>query len=325
MLDQASLQLEALRGAGVDRLPQPRTSAVVALASALSGTEASPSQESANQVAVPDQEPEINQAPSSPVPGHEDQGRPPIDGGSPPSSTPPKRTDEADPKRKRTRTTPITSAPSPLPTQSLFDNEGFEQPELPVEERAAQLQILAQTVAQCAKCAELAATRTNTVFADGSPTADLMIIGEAPGADEDRTGVPFVGRAGQLLNDMLTKGMGLRREDVYIANILKCRPPGNRNPEPDEAANCIGYLHRQIELVRPKYLCLLGAVAAQRVLETVVPIGQLRKRWHRAFGTPAIATYHPAYLLRNPEAKKKTWEDLQRLMKAMGLPMPNER
>ena len=125
------------------------------------------------------------------------------------------------------------------------------------------LQALAAEVAGCRKCPHLAETRTQTVFADGSPTARLMFIGEAPGADEDRSGVPFVGRAGQLLTDMITKGMGLKREDVYIANILKCRPPENRDPTLEESANCIGYLERQIEIVRPEFLCLLGRIAVQ--------------------------------------------------------------
>ena len=128
------------------------------------------------------------------------------------------------------------------------------------------LQALAAEVAGCRKCPHLAETRTQTVFADGSPTARLMFIGEAPGADEDRHGGPFVGRAGQFLTDMITKGMGLKRQDVYIANILKCRPPENRDPTPEESANCLGYLERQIEIVRPEFLCLLGRTAVQRIL-----------------------------------------------------------
>ncbi|WP_246196223.1 uracil-DNA glycosylase [Aquisphaera giovannonii] len=203
--------------------------------------------------------------------------------------------------------------------ESLFQPGEFEGPALPAAERLTVLRDLAAEVAGCRRCAELAATRTQTVFADGSPTARLMFIGEAPGADEDRTGRPFVGRAGQLLTDMITKGMGLKREEVYIANILKCRPPENRTPTPEETANCIHFLERQVEVVRPEFLCLLGRTAAAGVLNTSLSMGRLRGKWYRYRGIPTIATYHPSYLLRNPPAKKEAWEDLQLLMTAMGL------
>ena len=196
---------------------------------------------------------------------------------------------------------------------------------MPVEERLAVLQALADEVAGCRKCASLAETRTQTVFADGSPTARLMFVGEAPGADEDRIGRPFVGRAGQLLTDMITKGMGLKREDVYIANILKCRPPENREPSLEESANCLPYLERQIQIVRPEFLCLLGRTAVQGLLGTTLSMGRLRGKWYRYMGIPTLVTYHPSYLLRNPAAKKDAWEDLQMLMNAMGLPLPSRR
>jgi DNA polymerase len=150
-----------------------------------------------------------------------------------------------------------------------------------------------------------------------------MFIGEAPGAEEDRQGIPFVGRAGRLLTDMITKGMGLSREEVYIANILKCRPPENRDPQPDECANCLPYLERQLSIIRPEFLCLLGRVAAQNLLQTTVAMGKLRGRWHEVRGIKALVTYHPSYLLRNPPAKKDAWEDLQIIMKAMGLKIPS--
>lgn len=193
---------------------------------------------------------------------------------------------------------------------------------VPAAERAGLLRALADEVAACVKCPHLARTRTQTVFADGSPTARLMFIGEAPGADEDRTGIPFVGRAGQLLTDMITKGMRLRREDVYIGNILKCRPPENRNPTPEEAANCLPYLERQIEIVRPEFLCLLGRIAVQGILGSSLSMSRLRGKWYRHRGIPTIVTYHPSYLLRNPAAKKDAWADLQMLMTAMGIPIP---
>jgi uracil-DNA glycosylase family 4 len=192
-------------------------------------------------------------------------------------------------------------------------------------DRPPQLSTLAAEVAVCRRCPHLADTRTQTVFGVGNPETRLMFIGEAPGFDEDRTGEPFVGRAGQLLTDMITKGMGLTREQVYIANILKCRPPENRNPLPDESNNCFGYLERQIEIIRPEFLCLLGKVAAQAILNTTQSIGKLRGKWHRYRGVAAIATYHPSYLLRTPSAKKDAWEDLQVLMKEMGLNVPPKK
>lgn len=217
-------------------------------------------------------------------------------------------------------------APAPaLPATSLFQEPGFETDPLPPAERPSILRVLAEEVAICRKCANLAATRTQTVFADGSPSARLMFIGEAPGADEDRTGIPFVGRAGQLLTDMITKGMGLKRQDVYIANILKCRPPENREPSGDEAANCLPYLERQIDIIRPEFICLLGRVAVQYLLGTTLSMGKLRGKWYRYQGIPTIVTYHPAYLLRTPSAKKDAWEDLQILMNAMGLPVPSRK
>ncbi|MGE3821993.1 MAG: uracil-DNA glycosylase, partial [Isosphaeraceae bacterium] len=205
---------------------------------------------------------------------------------------------------------PVLKPPPPPPPTlgSLFAESERGTPPVPPEERAGKLAIIQAEVAGCTRCEILAETRTQTVFSDGSPTARLMFIGEAPGAEEDRQGVPFVGRAGQLLTDMITKGMGLAREDVYIANVLKCRPPENRNPEPPEIANCVGYLDRQIAIVRPEYLCVLGKVAAGTLLNTALPLARLRGRWHRYQEIPMIVTYHPAYLLRNPVDKKKTWE-----------------
>lgn len=166
-------------------------------------------------------------------------------------------------------------------------------------------------VAGCRRCA-LHQTRTRTVFGTGDRNAGWMLIGEAPGADEDRQGEPFVGRAGQLLNEMLFAA-GFQREEVYIANILKCRPPGNRNPLPDEVACCEGYLQRQIELVRPGIILALGGIAAQSLLHTDTSVGRLRGVKH-SYGEqdiPLVVTYHPAYLLRSPLEKRKVWDDLQ--------------
>jgi uracil-DNA glycosylase len=168
-------------------------------------------------------------------------------------------------------------------------------------------------VAACTRC-ELHRTRTQTVFGVGSANADWMLIGEAPGADEDAQGEPFVGRAGKLLNNML-KAIGLERETVFIANILKCRPPKNRDPKPEEAAACGPYLNRQIEWIKPKIIVGLGRVAAQKLLSTEAPIGRLRGSVHRYENVPLVVTYHPAYLLRSPSEKRKAWEDLKLAMR----------
>jgi DNA polymerase len=187
----------------------------------------------------------------------------------------------------------------------------------PTDQRAAALAGVARDVAACTRCAELARTRTQTVFGVGNPHARLVFCGEAPGADEDRLGEPFVGRAGQLLTDIIVKGMKMRREDVYILNILRCRPPGNRTPLPIEAANCREYLDRQLAIIQPEFICCLGAVAAQNLLGTDVPIGRLRGRIHDFQGVRVLCTYHPAYLLRNPDAKRFVWDDIKLLMAEM--------
>jgi uracil-DNA glycosylase len=170
---------------------------------------------------------------------------------------------------------------------------------------------LRSRVAACTRCA-LSATRTQTVFGVGNLRAEWLIVGEAPGADEDRTGEPFVGRAGQLLNSML-RAVGLTREQVYIANVLKCRPPGNRDPIFSETVECLPYLERQIALLKPKIMLAVGRIAAQNLLRTEKTLGSLRQQVHR-FGmgqVPLIVTYHPGYLLRTPTDKRKTWEDLK--------------
>ncbi len=173
---------------------------------------------------------------------------------------------------------------------------------------------LRQQVSECSLCPELLANRTQTVFGVGNENADWLIIGEAPGADEDAQGEPFVGKAGQLLNLML-KAVGKRREEVYIANILKCRPPNNRDPHVDEAAHCAGYLRRQIELIQPKLILIVGRIAAHNLLQVETPIGKLRGQLHAVDGIPAVVTYHPAYLLRSPGEKRKSWEDLKLAMR----------
>ena len=176
-----------------------------------------------------------------------------------------------------------------------------------------QLDALAREALSCERCS-LSGKRKNVVFGDGNPSARIVFVGEAPGADEDEQGLPFVGRAGQLLTNII-KAMGLERKDVYICNILKCRPPGNRNPLPDEIRLCEPFLRQQLRLIAPRVICALGAFAAKTLLQTETPITALRGRFHMYEGIKLMPTYHPAYLLRNPPAKKQVWEDVQMIMK----------
>lgn len=187
-------------------------------------------------------------------------------------------------------------------------------------DRAAALLQILEDIGDCTRCA-LHKGRNKLVFGDGDPAARLMFVGEGPGADEDAQGLPFVGKAGQLLNNMIN-AMGLKREQVYIANVVKCRPPGNRTPEPDEGNTCSPFLFRQIDVVRPQVLVALGATAATYLLGTRQPLAGLRGRVHAFRGTQLIITYHPAYLLRDPRQKKEAWADLQIAMKELGLKPP---
>jgi DNA polymerase len=197
----------------------------------------------------------------------------------------------------------------------IFEGERFLVPaaaavaaKAPASEEG-ELERFRQQICQCTQC-RLGQARTHFVFGSGNPHAGLMFIGEAPGAEEDRQGLPFVGAAGQLLTRII-EAMGLGRQEVYICNVVKCRPPNNREPLPDEIETCEPYLKRQIELVRPRVICALGRVAAQALLKTTEPMNRLRGRVHQYQGIPLIATYHPAALLRNPQWKRPTWEDIK--------------
>jgi DNA polymerase len=196
------------------------------------------------------------------------------------------------------------------PTSDLFVSPGLAA--------AATLEALRAHIGDCRRC-KLAPHRTNLVFGVGNPAARLVFVGEGPGHDEDLKGEPFVGRAGQLLTEIITKGMKLRREDVYIANVIKCRPPGNRNPEPDEVASCEPFLLRQLELIAPEVIVALGKFAAQTLLRSKTPITQLRGRWYDYHGIKLMPTFHPAYLLRNPAEKRIVWEDIRKVMQALGI------
>ncbi len=192
-----------------------------------------------------------------------------------------------------------------------------------LDDRKIALSVLAAEVAKCTSCAELCSTRTQTVFADGVPGVELCFVGEAPGADEDAQGLPFVGAAGQLLNRIIA-ACGLKREEVYICNILKCRPPNNRTPLANEAANCRGFLDRQLELVQPKYIVALGGCAASNLLNTTLSVGKLRGKFHDYHGIPVMVTYHPAFLLphRSPQMKGEVWKDMKMLLAKMGREVP---
>jgi uracil-DNA glycosylase len=227
---------------------------------------------------------------------------------------------------------PVASAPAgaelPViePAADLFGTVPLTTGEQPVEQRRRELTLLAEQVSGCTRCPELASTRTQTVFGVGPLDADVCFIGEAPGADEDRLGEPFVGAAGQLLNKIIA-ACGLKREEVYIMNILRCRPPGNRPPKPTEAAHCREHLDRTLELVRPKHLCCLGASAANYLLGITSPIGKLRGRFFDYHGIPVLCTYHPSFLLRSPTHQNKAavWEDMKKLLTKMGKPIPQAK
>lgn len=202
---------------------------------------------------------------------------------------------------------------APLPTEII-----------PAVQRVAALEAVRAEIGDCTRCPLAYAGRHKIVFADGDPNATLMFVGEGPGADEDAQGLPFVGKAGQLLNNMIT-AMGLRREDVYIANIVKCRPPGNRTPEFAEATTCSQFLLKQIDIVRPKVIVALGATAATYLLGVRQSLASLRGRWHTTRGAKVAVTYHPAFLLRDPRQKGEAWKDLQMVMAELGLKAPAKK
>jgi len=203
--------------------------------------------------------------------------------------------------------------PAPAPIELLSRYPGLE--------KTATLEELSAFIGDCKRC-KLAPLRTHLVFGVGNPHSDLMFVGEAPGADEDARGEPFVGRAGQLLTDIIERGMGLKRADVYICNVIKCRPPDNRNPEPDEVAACEPFLMRQIDLVRPRAIVALGTFAVQALLKVKTPISRLRGNWQEVRGVKLMPTFHPAYLLRSPGEKRWVWQDIQEVMKLLGIEIP---
>jgi len=217
--------------------------------------------------------------------------------------------------------TPRSKATIAVPVEENTFEVASPKAESGVADPAQALRLIREDLGDCTRCPLHKQGRKQIVFGVGNPKADLMFIGEAPGADEDQKGEPFVGRAGQLLNNMI-KAMGLRREDVYIANIIKCRPPGNRTPERDECETCSPFLMRQIAAIRPKAIVALGAVAAKTLLAINAPMSEFRGRWFDFRGTKLAVTYHPAFLLRDPRQKKETWKDLQMVMKELEMAIP---
>ena len=201
------------------------------------------------------------------------------------------------------------------PAENLF---AAPRPEAQARDRAAALRVIREDLGDCTRCKLHKLGRKQIVFGVGDPHAEIMFVGEGPGADEDAQGLPFVGRAGKLLTQMI-EAMGLQRKDVYICNVVKCRPPENRTPEDDEIATCSPFLLRQLEVIAPKVIVCLGAVAAKTLLQTHRGISQFRGQWLDYRGSKLIATYHPAYLLRTPNAKGEVWKDLQKVMAVLGL------
>jgi uracil-DNA glycosylase len=205
----------------------------------------------------------------------------------------------------------------PIPPRKPIITPPASSAAAPITDRVSALRIIREEIGDCTRCT-LHKGRNKIVFADGSPDARLMFVGEGPGADEDAQGLPFVGKAGQLLNNMIG-AMGLKREEVYIANVVKCRPPGNRTPEPDEANTCVPFLFQQIDVIRPEVIVALGATASTYLLGQRQPLAGLRGRIHSIRASKLIVTYHPAFLLRDPRQKKEAWADLQIAMRELGL------
>ncbi len=286
-------KLESLRRSGVQAVPRP---AVVEASATAAATSAATTAAST--------------APAAPAP-------------SPPSANPVQPAADTGvsqspaPARAPTTSQPVASPPPAAPV-SAPSSPAFAGSGMAAEDKPAALAIVASAVAACEKCPDLVRSRRQTVFGVGNPNARLVLFGEAPGADEDRLGEPFVGKAGQLLTKII-EACKMQREDVYIMNVLRCRPPANRNPSPEEANNCRPFFEKQFEIIRPEFIVCLGSVAATNLLQTQASVGRLRGKFHDWRGMKVVVTYHPAYLLRNASAKKHVWTDMKMLMKEMGV------
>ena|GEM_PF-90988 len=305
-------QLDSLHRAGMSHLPRalpPSTSPLLAEQMSAAVSAAMPTRDSGmspeSQVAALG--PAKSQTLSGPLPDRSSSNFPRAD--SPQAEEPEDSLMKIAKSRSSTSSTPAAADSS---------SRAAPPARLSLPQRVAQLQVLADKVAGCRRCEELASTRTQTVFGVGNPRAKILFIGEAPGADEDRQGEPFVGRAGQLLNKII-EASKLKREDLYICNVLKCRPPENRTPEPPECNNCREYLDGQISIIDPDYIVCWGGVASQNLLQSTLTIGRLRGKFQTYGRAKVLCTYHPSYLMRNPSAKKDVWEDMKSLMADMGV------
>ncbi|QDU94162.1 uracil-DNA glycosylase [Lignipirellula cremea] len=293
-------RLQSLHRAGLRQLPRPDRQAVETLQQTFTG-------------AAPRVEPIVEAPSATPSSSASPSSASPAATSSAPTPTAAASSAEAPPVSR--------PAPRPVASTSLFSGQAGGSDMLgraaTLEQRRDALRLVADEVAGCTRCA-LSRSRTQTVFGVGNPMTRIVFLGEGPGAEEDRVGEPFVGAAGQLLDKMIS-AMSLSRDEVYILNVVKCRPPGNRNPEPEEALACRDYLDRQLAILQPEFICCLGAVAAKNLLDSPKSVGQLRGHIWRHGPSKVVVTYHPAYLLRAPQEKRKAWEDLQLLMGEMGL------
>jgi len=315
-LDAQQIKAEAaalaahLQRSGVQWLPNPVPSATEQLASQFPSV-SEPTAIATNPTSV------VANKKAAPIPARTTAETTAGDGGTvvPGPRSANRRGDEHQPPSNRPATrlhsvSAINAGSGDYPGDSLATDQRFEQ-----------LQQLEQKVAACTQCTALASCRNKTVFGEGNQSPRVAFFGEGPGSDEDRTGRPFVGQAGELLTRMM-EACTFRREDVYILNTVKCRPPANRNPEAEELDNCRGFYEQQLNLLRPEYIVCLGAVSAQELLKTKLSVGQLRGSMHRYLASKVLVTYHPAYLLRNPAAKKAAWQDLQLLIRDAGIKLP---
>jgi DNA polymerase len=288
---------EHLQRIGIQWLPQadPQTTARLAAALEETPTTAQPAQAATT-------------SPAAVEPSTQSSTTPPAS--TPPASTPPASTPPA--------AANTAAEPAPLLGRIDQDDAVYPGPSLPAEQRGERLAAWAETVSQCTRCEVLAKCRNQTVFGEGNVTPRVVFFGEGPGRDEDLSGRPFVGKAGQLLTKMI-QACKFDRQDVYIMNTVKCRPPNNRNPEPSEVENCREYFEAQLNLLRPEYIVCLGLVSAQALLRTKLSVGRMRGKLHRYRESKVLVTYHPSYLLRTPAAKKAAWQDLQLMLRDAGL------
>jgi DNA polymerase len=305
-------RLEALSRAGVEVLPKPSAAAIERVAARIQGAAALTARSASEGPAL-----SARSASEGPV---SISARSASEG--PVSISARSASEERTAEPVVTAASPSIAAPTPVKEDAMPAAAKSLTSKKPTE-RLAALEVIADKVSRCTRCPVLVKNRTQTVFGVGNPMSKVVFFGEAPGADEDKQGEPFVGRAGQLLNKII-EACTWKREDVYIMNVVKCRPPDNRKPEDDEVENCSEYRQHQFDIIRPQYIVCLGATAAQALLGKTKTIGQLRGKFHEWNGAKVLATYHPAYLLRNPEAKKDVWQDLQLLLKDMGIELPRK-